>query len=269
MLWFTAPDWVECAQNPVTGRPFGDSDVILRLTGSSGYRLLCGARNGSPYALLVSRLAAHWEYAVSDFLHYQQELGHNVLCAMDEADRAHALAATAGHPHDERALRPWEPSVLVHSTTPQGWTGILRDGAVRCWRALHAQHADWEPSPIGARLGDPPDFSDYVMFSTGHVAGEIVVLSKQTGRINMDENASYTPGARLYFDAAALARDGLLIRDGAHLKVRQEVPLLPYLLCAITPQQLGLERSTPNEFTRLANAEFAKAHPELPLADAQ
>lgn len=266
MLWFTHPGWQECAENPVTGRPFGGSEVILHLTEDPGYQMLCGARNGSPYALLVSRCMAHWEYAVSDFLQYQDELGRDVLCAMDKADYSHALEATAGHLYDERALRPWEAPVLVHSTTPGGWEGIRRDGAVRCWSALHAQHAGWEAAPIGAKLGDPVDFSDYVMFSMGHVAGEIVVLSKQTGHINMDVKAEYTPGARLYFDAAAIAADGLLTRDGAHVKVRGALPLHPYLLCAVTPQDLGLARSTPAEFTKLANAAFRERFPGMKLA---
>lgn len=57
-----------------------------------------------------------------------------------------------------------------------------------------------EERPIGIQLGDPMDFSDYIMFGGG-VTGEIVVNSKQQEKIIMDINAKYLTGARLYFDA--------------------------------------------------------------------
>ncbi len=54
--------------------------------------------------------------------------------------------------------------------------------------------------PIGVKLGDPKDFSDYIMFGGGVIPG-IVVNSKQKGMITMNVNEDYMPGARFYFDA--------------------------------------------------------------------
>ena len=50
----------------------------------------------------------------------------------------------------------------------------------------------------------PTDFSDYIMFGDG-ITGEIIVNSKQQGKIVMDENSEYLTGARLYFDAQKMA----------------------------------------------------------------
>ena len=47
------------------------------------------------------------------------------------------------------------------------------------------------------------------MFGDG-VTGEIVVNSKQQGKIVMSTDAEYLTGARLYFDAKRMAHDGLL-----------------------------------------------------------
>ena len=47
--------------------------------------------------------------------------------------------------------------------------------------------------------------------------------------LSADADAKYRTGARLYFDAEKMARDGLLIRDGFHIKVKDSLPLAPYL----------------------------------------
>lgn len=116
-----------------------------------------------------------------------------------------------------------------------------------------------EEHPIGAQLGDPADFRDYIMFGGG-VTGEIVVNSKQQGKILMDTNAEYLTGARLYFDAKRMAQDGLLVRDGCHLKVKDTLPLTPYLIYVATWDVVGLESqvSTPRFFAEKADMQFEK-----------
>ena len=92
----------------------------------------------------------------------------------------------------------------------------------------------------------------------GGVSGEIVVSSKLSGIINMDVNAEYHTGARLYFDAKQMAEDGLLVRDGAHIKVKDTLPLEPYLIWVATWDKLGLESplSTPRIFSETADSHF-------------
>ena len=92
----------------------------------------------------------------------------------------------------------------------------------------------------------------------GGVSGEIVVSSKLSGFINMNVNAEYHTGARLYFDAKKMAEDGMLVRDGAHVKVKGYLPLEPYLMWVATWDKLGLNSplSTPKIFAETADDRF-------------
>lgn len=95
-----------------------------------------------------------------------------------------------------------------HSTPAARWPAIQRDGALKSWAVLKRERSDWEPAPIGLALGDPVDFREYIMLSSGSVSSELVVLSKQKGHILMDGDARYETGVRLYLDAGKIARDG-------------------------------------------------------------
>ena len=74
----------------------------------------------------------------------------------------------------------------------------------------------------------------------------------------MDIDAEYKTGARLYFDAEKIAKDGLLVRDGAHIKVKNCLPLEPYLIWTATWEKVGLESqiSTPRIFAELSDEKF-------------
>lgn len=76
----------------------------------------------------------------------------------------------------------------------------------------------------------------------------------------MDVDAEYSTGARLYFDAKKMAMDGLLVRDGCHLKVKDTLPLTPYLIWTATWDILGLDSplSTPRIFAEQSDKQFAK-----------
>lgn len=65
----------------------------------------------------------------------------------------------------------------------------------------------------------------------------------------MDIKAKYTPGGRFYFDAKRIAEDGLLVRDGAHIKVRDTLEINKYILWIATPKIVGItDETTPFEF---------------------
>lgn len=125
---------------------------------------------------------------------------------------------------------------------------------LKSWNRLKAEKAIGEERPIGFQLGDPEDFSDYIMFGGG-ITGEIVVNSKQQSRIVMDGDTEYLTGARLYFDARRIAQDGLLLRNGCHLKVKDSLPLFPYLIWVATWENVGLtsQISTPKIFSEQAD----------------
>lgn len=241
----------------------GSSRMVLTLTDSLDYRQLCGCRDSGPYTVCISRsLCREWKMAVCDFAGFCEAGGKDAVLVLPEEDWTSARQAYGGHMYCDPFLREDEPSVLIHSTPLENWRAIRRDGMLKCWNRLRRERPGWEEQPIGRELGDPPDFSDYVMLGGG-VTGEIVVSSRQKKSIVMDENAEYLTGARLYFDAEKIAQAGLLVRDGCHLKVRDALPLEPYLLWAATWETAGLpgRTSTPKRFAEEADRQFYLAHP--------
>ena len=244
--------------NPFTGKAYDSSWLIFTLTCSTDNYVITGNGNEGAYSIKLSRiLNADWRIAVGDFCGYCEANKLNAILVMSEADYTDAKRGYKGHCYNEPKLRQGEPSVLIHSTSEESWHSIQRDGMLKSWNRLKAECVIWEDCPIGAQLGDLDEFSNYIMFGGG-VTGEIVVSSKLSGFINMDVNAEYHTGARIYFDAKRMAEDGLLIRDGAHIKVKDVLPLEPYLIWTATWDKLGMASpiSTPKIFAETADNQF-------------
>lgn len=244
--------------NPITGYEYDNSWTILMLTDSPDYQKMCGSSNECAYTIKINRnQCKDWKMAVCDFVGFSEANGKNAILVMTEADFKSAKNYYSGHKYNDPILRNNEPSVLVHSTPMSSWKWIKHDGMLKSWNKLKAENVITEEQPIGINLGDPIDFRDYIMFGEG-IAGEIVVNSKQQGKIIMDENIEYITGARLYFDAKKIAQDGLLIRDGCHLKVKDMLPLKPYLIWTATWETLGLasQVSTPKIYAEQADKQF-------------
>ncbi|HEY5590395.1 MAG TPA: hypothetical protein VIK55_05200 [Paludibacter sp.] len=139
----------------------------------------------------------------------------------------------------------------MHTTTKECYQAIKLDGCLKSWNILKQENVLTEDKPIGALLGDPVEYSDYIMFNNGGNSAERVISSKQKGYIEMDVDIPYIAGARLYFDCEKIAQDGLLVRDGAHLKVKRCLPLEKYLLWTAIPSELGIsEDTTPRIFAK-------------------
>ncbi len=243
--------------NPITQRGYDRSWIILMLTGSKEYQKMCGG-NGCAYTIKISRAKCRdWEMAVCDCMGFCAANQKNLILVMTEAELSTAKIRYGGHSYNEPVLRESEPAVLVHSTPMASWEQIKCDGMLKSWNLLKAEKVISEEQPIGVQLGDPEDFSSYIMFGSG-VTGEIVVSAKQRGKIVMDVNAEYRTGARLYFDAKRMAQDGLLLRDGCHLKVKDVLPLAPYLIWAATWDTAGLasQLSVPRIFAEQADKQF-------------
>lgn len=244
--------------NPITKCEYDSSWIILMLTDSKDYQQMCGSSNGCAYTIKISRSRCDdWEMAICDCIGFCEANGKSVILVMTEAELTTAKKHYDGHSYNEPFLRVSEPAVLVHSTPMSCWEQIKRDGMLKSWNLLKAEKTINEEYPIGIHLGDPADFSNYIMFGGG-VTGEIVVNSKQQGKIVMDVNAEYMTGARLYFDAKRIAQDGLLVRDGCHLKVKDTLPLTPYLIWAATWDTIGLpsQLSVPRIFAEQSDKQF-------------
>ncbi len=224
----------------------------------SEYESICGRGDRGAYTIKMSRQQCNWRLKTGDLVGYAEAEKRNVLLVMTAEEWNESARFYQGHTYNERFLRPEEPRVLIHSTPMENWKRIQRAGCLKSWN-LATQDGDLlETQPIGhGLLGDPEDFRNYIMFGSG-VKCEIVVASKQAGKLVYDENAPYQSGVRLYFDAAKMAEDGLLIRDGNHIKVKDCLALQPYLLWAATREILDLAESvmTPKLFAETADCMF-------------
>lgn len=226
------------------------------LTDSTEYRQFNCFEN-SIYTLKISRNYKYWYYDLCDLIDFYKDTDIEVISEISNDDLALARKLYGNHQYNERILREYETDVMVHSTTKDNVQSILSDKKLKAWNLLRAEKPYWEQQPIGTLLGDIEDFSNYVMLSGISQNNEIITASKSNGEINTDINQSYVAGARFYLNAQKIAADGLLLRDGAHIKVRDYIDLEKYLIWYSTPEILGIEEhTTPKIFFELSNQKF-------------
>lgn len=230
---------------------YNDNWVFLRLIKTDEYNLMTGA--DKVFGLTISTNCDHWHFSMMDFINYQKIYNRNIIMIVDKTKYQEAVERYQGHSIVDRFARIFEPEVFVHSTTYDSYKNILKDGYIKSWNILKEQKYINEDKPIGHCLGDPSDFSDYVMLGGG-VSPEIVISSKQKGYICMDTECEYEPGARFYFNTKTLAENGLLVRDGAHYKIKDMLSL-EYCEIVVTKDDLQNADSiiTPKYFAQFAD----------------
>lgn len=228
------------------------------LTDSNEYRQYNCFEN-SMYTLKISKGYKYWYYDLCDLIDFYSDKNIIVVLDVDDSDLDVARELYGNHRYDEPFLREYETDVMVHSTVKDNVNSILSDMRLKSWKILSTEKLDWEKQPVGALLGDIEDFSNYVMLSGILQNNEIITASKTNGVINTDINQSYIAGARFYLDAKKLALDGLLLRDGAHVKVKDYIDLDKYLIWYSTPEILRIdENTTPSNFFKLSNEMFER-----------
>lgn len=228
--------------------------IVLKLTNSTEYNMFMSLENGV-YTVKLSKNLKCWYMELCDMMGFYENTDIEVIA--EEEDIQLAKNLYGNHTFRDKFLREYEPKVLVHSTTIENARSILADKKIKSWNILKNEKTDWEERPIGSLLGDIDDFSNYVMLSGVNQNNEIITASKQFGNIVMDDSCEYIAGARFYLDGERLAEDGLLLRDGIHLKVKDFIALSKYMIWYSTADILGIKkRTTPKEFMDLSNKRF-------------
>jgi len=236
---------------------YADDWVELRITNSTEYKLMTG-KDAIFYFAISKSNEENWAFRAMDYVEYNLSLNRNIICSGKEEDFERAKYIYSGHSIKDPFLRSYEPPILVHSTTPHGYEQIMKDGTLKSWNKVNGNGAIGENQPIGALLGDPAEFSDYVMLGELGFWNEIVVSSKEKEYICMDADCEYLPGARFYFSTIELIKSGLLVRDGAHYKVKDGLPLSYLLFCA-TKDNITLDgKVTPRTFAAAADKAFGE-----------
>lgn len=214
------------------------------------------------YSVRFGRRTDQLVSRVADFLRYEHDWGRQVLIAAEyPLNLTEFIANALTETPSPELPRATDPAVVVHSTTADRRPQTEHSGRLVCAADLRAAGQQL-PALAFEHFGEPEEYSQFIHFSPcGIPNGEVVVLSHQRQAILTDLDAVYQPGARLYFDARQLIVDGLAVRDGLHvLKIHRELPLQPYLLTTITPDDLAEEGPdwTPRTFAAAADREFAR-----------
>lgn len=210
--------------------------IYCKLTDSTEYNQFCNLVNGI-YTLKISRNFEYWYYDLCDLIDFYKNSEVALDLDIEQSEINSARELYGNHKFNEKYLREYETKVLVHSTSRKNVNSILNDNALKSWNVCKTEKFDWEEEPIGALLGDIADFSNYVMLSTFFQNSEVITASKQKHKITTDPEQIYLPGARFYLDGERLAADGLLLRDGEHIKVKDCIPFDKYLIWYSTPER--------------------------------
>lgn len=258
-IYYTTEHFEPSQRNPFDeNRPYADNWILLKLIDYAEYILFTGRGKGGVFQVIITKRCLDWKFRIMDFIEYETGENMNIVVAVSKDDLVAAEEEYHGHCYMDSFLRQYEKQVLVHSTTWDGWQSINNCGYLKSWNILKSENVIAEKTPIGEKLGDPYDYSDYIMFTEGGVSGEIVVASRQKWGICMDTAEEYKPGARLYLNAEKLADDGLLVRDGVHMKVKGKLELERYLIWVATIEtvQLTCNKVSPREFADLSDTMF-------------
>ncbi len=257
-IYFTNSSFNELQFNPFkNNEKYDDTWILFKLLDSTSFRQYTGGGIDGIFQLVITKKNIDWEYRIFDFIQYETAYGKNIILAVNQDDYDAALKTYGNHCYKDNFLRFYEKKILVHSTTKEGYQAIMSDGCLKSWNMLKEEKTINEDKPIGSLLGDPMDYRDYIMFNNGGYSAERVISTKQKGYLEMDVDKPYIAGARFYFDCEKIAQDGLLVRDGAHLKVKDYLPIDKYLIWVATPSVLGItEETTPRIFADKADKMF-------------
>jgi len=259
------PGWSPDSPNPFTPDGAYDSGWrCFQFIDADDDRRVTGRTEGGLLHCTVGRRCDGLQERLADLLRYEFAYGRTVIvaCPPDVDARGLVDDALARWPSSQGA-RADDPRWVVHSTSTANYGAIRACGELRCLSLLGREmEAD---AGVGLRdLGDPVEYSDYVMLGRiDSIGPEYVVASQQAGKLLPKPDAVYRPGVRLYFDCHRIVRDGLAVRDGLHeIKVRHSLPLDPYLVLAVSVADVDpageAGQWTTSEFLAVANAHFQR-----------
>lgn len=262
ICFITPCGWTPDSPNPFTSDgTYGEQWSCFRVVDSGDFAVFNGRSSTGLYNATVNvQKCPNYKHMLADFLRYETSHGRNVIISCPDGIESSALIANAldiTPPPDQ--IRAGDPKWVVHSTSLEAWQQIEATGELRSHHLLHSD----KPTLGFTLFGEPHGYADYIMFGqVDSVSSEIVVATKENGSF-ANENESYTPGVRLYFDAHKIITDGLAVRDGLHVvKVYMQLPLSPYLIAAITRFDVDpngeISAWTPRMFLDAANSVFSR-----------
>ena len=259
-------DWNQQSPNPFrTDGTYGLRWSSLTILESSDFPLRYIGRyrnNEGLYCCQIGSNCPNLTLILADYITYESMHGRTVIIAAPAGTDVELMIKTAMTEYPRTSVvRPDDGEWAVHSTTLSRWERIQACGQIRSIQRLHEDGIVY-PEIGFTELREPEDFREYVVLADFEsINPEFVVASHGKGCVITEENSSYEPGVRLYFDAHKIIRDGLAVRDGLHsLKIHDHLRLIPYFAAAISVSDMNHSECTsawtPRSFLREANNHF-------------
>lgn len=264
------PGWSYTDRNPFAREGACSEWTSFCVLDKEDDQFFTGKSGDGPFSARFGRRVENLENRLIDFLRYENAHGRTVILSFPkDIDVDDFVARALSRTPEVNIVRPDDPKVIVHSTTLPAWGSILADGELKAASLLGIErgqaHRTQGFSEIERYYQDePPEYTDYIVFGgMDSTATEMVLASHNAGRFVCDDNAVYEPGVRLYFDNHRIIADSLGTRDGLHLiKVHRRLPLAPYLLAAVSVQDLDpenkIEAWTIRSFVERTNEAFRR-----------
>lgn len=232
---------------------------VLYIVNDEGFMMFTGHNDFDEFCIKISKSTLlSWQYAVCDFIMYNYTLNIESIIISRAEDLIEALTMQTFCEETKNKLRNYEHEILIHSTTLENWEKIVNDNSkLYSWNYLKETNKVNEDKPIGSLLGDPEEYSDFIMLGgADNIGGEYVVMSKQAGFIKCNDDEEYQPGVRIYLNANKLLEENKLLRDGVHYKVYKSIDLDKYMIDVVKSTEFGNRVFTPKEFINASNHLF-------------
>lgn len=164
-------------------------------------------------------------YQVANFINYENTHNRNVTIWSENYE----VALRVFQQLKEYGVRMHKNldnyELLCHSTLIENFKNILKDKSLLSYKELVSEGKII--NTVRFQLKEPEDFLDYIDFcSCESISSEIVVASRQFGKINDSSDIRYKPGVRIYFKSDKLQKVDGGCFDGLHtFMVYKRLPL--------------------------------------------
>lgn len=231
-------------------------DIIKISLVDTKWKKRVGLSEDGIYHIIMSERFDENLYSIMDAITFNKSIGKEIILNVKHNFLNKARKLYSGHSFNE-PLRDYEKNYLIHSTSLKSFENIKRDNKLYSFNKLSDNFFRGQ-EPFGKFLGDPDTLRDYILFSSNKYTPEIVIASKEQGKLVQNYETKYKTGVRMYFDAKKMFDDKILLRDGLHYMVYKELPLEKYLICKVDSKKLGLAKECLiNEFVDRADEFFS------------
>ncbi|MGH4123877.1 MAG: hypothetical protein ACREV6_13200 [Clostridium sp.] len=154
-------------------------------------------------------------YKAANFIYYENTHSRSVVIWSENYEIALRIFQQLKE-HKGRMYKDLENSkFLCHSTPIENFKNILKDKSLLSYIQLMSDGK--MINTVRFELKEPDDYLDYIDFCPCEsISSEIVVASRQFGKINDNSDIIYKPGVRIYFKSDKLQKVEGACFDGLH-----------------------------------------------------